>query len=174
LKIKSVYVVFFYVIQTSCYPVKLDLIKGKDLDTEALIISERNNRVNTEDGILELNMVYNRNNKNFTFDFIYIGQDWIYLDSTKILMFLFNDSNYYVLKNVNKTLYSTDNPNNLFKATGKIPLPNGFLRKIIDQKIYGIRLNGKYKFKEYKNGIAKMESRWEKTIYEVKKNETGL
>ena len=174
MKIKPIYVIFFYVIQINCYPVKSGLIKEKDSDTEALIISERNNRINTEDGFLKLNMVYNRNNKSFTFDFIYSDKDWIYFDSTKILMFLFNDSNYYVLKNINKTVYSTDNPNNLFKANCKIPLPTKFLRKIIDQKIYGIRLNGKYKFKEYENGIAKMESRWEKMIYDIKKNETGL
>lgn len=168
------FIIIFCLIQIFCLSNKINLVKGKDSYTKALIVSENNNRITTENGYIELNMVYNRNNEKFYLDFIYFDQDWIYLDSSKCFMFLFSDSNYYFLKSKGNILYSENEQNKLFKANGRILISDKFLKKIIDEKIYGLRLNGKYKFKEYNIGITKMQSRWKKIIYKLRKNNFNL
>jgi len=171
---KLSFLIYFCLLQIFCFSNNLNLKKGKDSNTESLIISENNNRLITENGYLELNMVYNKNNENFNLDFIYFDQDWFFFDSTKNFMFLFSDSNYQILQSKGKITYSGDGESIYFKAKGKIHIPTDFLNKIIDQKIYGLRINGKYKFKEYKIGIDKMQKRWKNMIYDLRKNNISL
>tara|TARA_B100000029_G_scaffold331513_1_gene323784 strand:+ start:660 stop:1016 length:357 start_codon:yes stop_codon:yes gene_type:complete len=115
-------------------------------------------------------MQYNINKETFEVNFIYNDEDWILIDTTKILMFLFSDSNYYTIDTKYKIKYSKDNgtlENEIFHASGKFKISEMLLEKIINQNIYGLRLNGTYKYKEYKNGIRKMQSRWRETIQKI-------
>ena len=161
---------FFLIILTSCFKTKFDYFITKESKTNSIIFSEQNNRLLTENGFFELNMQYNINKETFEVNFIYNDEDWILIDTTKILMFLFSDSNYYTIDTKYKIKYSKDNgtlENEIFHASGKFKISEMLLEKIINQNIYGLRLNGTYKYKEYKNGIRKMQSRWRETIQKI-------
>jgi len=169
-----IFLIFFCFLQIFCYSNSLNLTKGKDDNTDALVISENNNRVFIDNGYLELNIAYNKNNDSFFLDFIYFDQDWFFFDSAETFMFLFSDSNYQILLSKDIILYSRVEKDIYFKATGKIHIGPEFLNRIINQKIYGLRINGKYKFKEYKIGIDKMQTRWKKLISIVRENNLNL
>ena len=161
---------FSCIILTSCFKTKFDYSITKESKTNSIIFSEQNNRLFTENGFFELNMHYNINKETFEVDFIYNDMDWILIDSTKMLMFLFSDSNYYTIDTKYKIKYSKDNEiheKKNFQVSGKFKISEILLEKIINQNIYGLRLNGTYKYIEYKNGIRKIQSRWRQTIQKI-------
>ncbi len=165
---------FISLFQIFCLPNKLILEKENYINADAIKLSENKNRLYTEKGYLELNLVYYKNNETFFFDFAYFDQDWIYLDSVKSFMFLFKDSNYYFLDTKVKTKYFQDKTNKMFKAYGRVGITDDFIDKIANQKIYGLRINGRYKFIEYELGIGTMQLRWKKMIYGLRNNKLKI
>ena len=78
-----------------------------------------------------------------------------------------------ILDTKGKTKYFQDKTNKMFKAYGRVGITD-ILDKITNQRICGLRINGKYKFIEYELGIATMQLRWKKIIHGLRNNKLKL
>ena len=138
------------------------IVDKVDPYTKSHIIREKMNRLGGLTGSIELNMIYDKNSKSKFIGFHYRDSDWLFIKQSNSFRFLFDNGDVLTMSvagNINENVDSGGGVV-LVEEWGTIIPSESELNKLINEKIVGLRVEGKSSLREYNMGTQKLQSRW--------------
>ena len=107
------------------------------------------------------------NTEELALKFHYRDQDWLFIKQQSSFMFIFEDGDIISLSHLGEihTNVTKDGPPpEIIEEWGQMPFTRVMIKKLLQKKIIGIRINGDNRYKEYVRGLTTVQRRWKKKL----------
>ena len=154
--------------KTGCKSTQHKVILTVDPDTQSHLISEVDNNIYGPNGMVDLNLFYDKNSRELGLKFHYRDQDWLFIEQQESFMFLFDDG-YIVSLSPSGEIHTNvieGDPPDIIEEWGQVPWTGVMIEKVLQEKLIGVRINGNIRYKEYDQGIAELQRKWKKMLSE--------
>ena len=150
-----------------CASAKYQIIHGHNHQTKSNTIYEINNNIYGPNGMVELNLFYDKNSQDLSIKFHYRDNDWLFIEENESFMFIFEYGDIVTLSSKGK-IYTNVNRDGLapeiIEEKGKLHFTKIMMQKVLEEDIIGVRINGNNRYKEYNKGMVRLQRRWKKML----------